>query len=185
MQTVKMMNHQKEYMIVSRRIVMAVAFGLLLFSAPAFEAQGAERVGIVDSGKIMQKMPETRQAETSLQAAAIPLRKELDRMNLDLKSAIASYEQQKASLGKPARMQKEKELTLKAQSIQKYQQVNGGVLEKKKQALFLPIRQKVLTTIMSIAQKYGYSVVLEKGAALYVAPDHDLTLQVMTQLHIK
>ena len=185
MQTVQIMNHPREYMTVSRRIVMAAALGLLLVSPPAFAAQGAERVGIVDSGKILQKMPETRQAETTLQATAVPLRKELDRMNLDLKNSIASYEQQKASLGKPARMQKEKELTLKAQSIQKYQQVNSGVLEKKKQVLFLPIRQKVLTAVMSIAQKNGFSVVLEKGASLYVTPDHDLTPQVMTLLHIK
>ena len=38
---------------------------------------------------------------------------------------------------------------------------------------------------MSIAQKNGFSVVLEKGATLYVTPDHDLTSLVMTQLHIK
>jgi outer membrane protein len=180
-----MMNHSRKFMTVSRRIVMAVGLGLLLVSPSAFAVQGVDRVGIVDSGKILQLMPETKRAETTLQTAAIPLRKELERLNLDLKNSIASYEQQKASLAKPARMQKEKDLALKAQSIQKYQQVNNGVLEKKKQALFQPIRQKILTAVMSIAQKNGFSVVLEKGASLYVSPDHDLTVKVMTQLNIK
>jgi outer membrane protein len=180
-----MMNHPREFMPVSFRFFTAVALGLLLVSPTVFAAQGVERVGLVDSGKILQKMPETKQAETTLQATAVPLRKELERLNQDMKNSIAFYEQQKASLGKPARMQREKELTLKAQSIQKYQQENSGVLEKKKQALFLPIRQKILTAIASIAQKNGFSVVLEKGAALYVTADHDLTSQVMAQLHIK
>lgn len=172
-------------MSVSYRVFTAAVFSLVLLAQPLFPAQGAERVGIVDSGKILRQMPETKQAETTLQAAAIPLRKELERMNLDLKNSIASYEQQKASLAKAAKTQKEKELTIKAQAIQKYQQVNSGVLEKKKQALFLPIRQKILAAIQSIAQKNGFSVVIEKSTALYVSVDHDLTLQVMTQLHVK
>ncbi|MEI7824402.1 MAG: OmpH family outer membrane protein [Chlorobiaceae bacterium] len=179
------MNYSGRIIAVSSGMVTAIALGMLLVSPPVFSAQGAERVGIVDSGKILRLMPETRQAETTLQATATPLRKELDRMGLDLKNSIASYEQQKGSLAKAIRAQKEKELSLKAQNIQKYQQVNSSVLEKKKQALFLPIRQKIQNAIMSIAQKNGFSVVLEKGAALYVTPDHDLTLQVMTQLHIK
>ena len=179
------MYYSRKFIAVSHQLVMPIALSLLLVSLPVFSAQGAERVGIVDSGKILQKMPETRQAETTLQAAAIPLRKEIERMNLDLKNSIASYEQQKGSLTKAIRTQKEKELSVKAQAYQKYQLVNTGALEKKKQALFLPIRQKILTTIMSIAQKNGFSVVLEKGATLYVTPDHDLTSQVMTQLHIK
>lgn len=179
------MNYSGRFITVSSRIVTAIALGVLLVSPPVFSAQGAERVGIVDSGKILRLMPETRQAETTLQATATPVRKELDRMNQDLKNSIASYEQQKGTLAKAIRAQKEKELSVKAQSFQKYQQVNSDALEKKKQALFLPIRQKILNTIMSVAQKNGFSVVLEKGASLFVTPDHDLTFQVMTQLHIK
>lgn len=179
------MNQSKKYMSASYRVLTAVVFSLLLLAHPLFSARGAERVGIVDSGKIFRQMPETKQAETALQAAAIPLRKELERMNFDLKNSIASYEQQRGSLAKAAKTQKEKELTMKAQAIQKYQQVNSVVLEKKKQALFQPIRQKILAAVQLIAQKNGFSVVIEKSTALYVSVDHDLTLQVMTQLHVK
>ena len=180
-----MMNYSVQIKAVSSRIITPVLLSIGLLAPIPLVAEAAERVGIVDSGKILQQMPETKQAETTLQSTAIPLRKELERMNLDLKNSIASYEQQKGTLAQAARTQKEKELTLKAQAIQKYQQVNSTVLEKKKQALFLPIRQKILTAIMSIAQKNGFSVVLEKGASLYVTADHDLTVPVMTQLHIK
>ncbi len=179
------MNHSKKYMSVSYRVITAVVFSLVLLAHPLFSAQGADRVGVVDSGKILRQMPETKQAEATLQAATIPLQKELARMNLDMKNAIASYEQQKGSLAMAARTEKEKELRTKAQAIQKYRQTNNGVLEKKKKALFQPIRQKILAAVQSIAEKNGFSVVIEKSTALYFSADHDLTLQVMTQLHVK
>lgn len=178
-------NHSGKYRGFSCRIIMAVVLSLVLFASPSFAAQDAGKVGIVDSGKILRLMPETKQAETTLQATVAPLRKELERMNLDLKKSIAAYQQQKASLASATRMQKEKELTLKAQALQKYQQVNGALVEKKKQALFMPVRQKILTAVMTIAQKDGFSVVFEKSTTLYVSPDHDLTVKVMTLLHLK
>jgi len=89
---------------------------------------------------------------------------------------------------KTAREQKEKELNLQGQAVEKYQQEQfgrGGVVEKKQQELLIPIRQKVLAAVESIAQKEGSSLVLEKSIAVYVTPENDLTFKVMNQLNIK
>jgi len=60
-----------------------------------------------------------------------------------------------------------------------------AVLYRKEQALITPIRQKLLTAIQAVAQKEGFSLVLDKQAMIYGAADADLTFKVMNQLNIK
>jgi outer membrane protein len=182
------MTHSGGFMKMSRRIVMAVGLSLVLVAPQSFAAQEAGRVSVVDSGMILQKLPETKQAEVTLQATAAPLQKELDRMNQDYQKAIAAYRQQAGSMAKPARDLKEKEIGAKAQAIEKYQQEKfgrGGVIEKKQQELLIPIRQKVLAAVESVAQKEGFALVLGKNIAIYVTPENNLTFKVMNQLNIK
>jgi outer membrane protein len=182
------MIHSGRFMKMSRRIIMAAFLSLVLVAPQSFAAQEAGKVSVVDSGKILQQLPETKQAEATLQATAAPWQKELDRLNQDYQKSIAAYRQQAASMAKPARDAKEKELGTKAQAIEKYQLEKfgrGGLVEKKQQELLIPIRQKVLAAIESIAQKEGFSLVLEKNIAIYVTPENDLTFKVMNQLNIK
>jgi outer membrane protein len=185
----KLMNHSKRFITMSRRIIMAVVLSLVLVAPQSFAATPESgKVGVVDTGKILQLLPETKQAESTLQATASPLQKELDRLNKDYQKSVAAYRQQAASLTKAVRDQKEKELNLKGQAIEKYQQEKfgrGGIIEKKQQELLVPIRQKVLSAIESIAKKEGITLVIEKSAAVYVTPDHDVTFKVMNQLNIK
>ncbi len=179
------MHASEKFMKTSGRIIFAVVLSFLLLTSSSFAAQGPGKVGVVDSGKILQLMPETKRAEATLQTTVTPLRKEFERMNQELKNLVTSYEQHKSTLTKAAKAQQEKELTAKAQALQKYQQTSSGSVEKKRQELLLPIRQKIVTAIASIAQRDGFTVVVEKGSALYIAPEHDLTVKVMAQLNIK
>ncbi|NTV06281.1 MAG: OmpH family outer membrane protein [Chlorobiaceae bacterium] len=182
------MINSRGFMKMSRRIIMAVGLSVVLGAPQSFAAQDTGKVSVVDSGKILQQLPETKQAEASLQATVTPLQKELDRLNQDYQKSIAAYRQEAGSLTKAARDQKEKELGTKAAAIEKYQQEKfgrGGVIEKKQQELLTPIRQKVLNAIESIAQKEGVGLVIEKNVAIFVTPDHDLTFKVMNQLNIK
>ncbi len=182
------MTHSGGFMNMSRRIVMAVGLSMVLFAPQSFAAQEAGKVSVVDSGKILQQLPETKQAEATLQATAAPLQKELERLQLDYQKSVAAYRQQAASMAKPARDAKEKELGIKGQSVEKYQQEKfgrGGIVEKKQQELLIPIRQKVLAAVESVAQSEGFALVLEKNVAIYVTPANDLTFKVMNKLNIK
>ena len=182
------MNHSKVFMNMSRRIIMAVALSLVLAAPQSFAAQEAGKISVVDSGKILQQLPETKQAEVTLQTTVAPLQKELERMNRDYQKSVADYRQKAGSLTKNVREQKEKELNRKGQAVEKYQQENfgrGGVVEKKQQELLIPIRQKVLAAVESIAQKEGFSLVLEKSIDVDVTPDNDLSFNVLIHLYIK
>ncbi|NTV97972.1 MAG: OmpH family outer membrane protein [Chlorobiaceae bacterium] len=182
------MNYSKRFVNASRRAAMAVALSFALAAPQTFAAQSAEKVGVVDSGKILERLPETKQAEASMKAFVAPLQQELERMQQNYQKSVLTYRQQAGSMTKPARDQREKELTLQGQAIEKYQQEKfgrGGLVEKKQQELLNPIRQKVLGSIESIATQEGYGVVLEKNISLYINPALDLTFKVMNQLNIK
>ncbi len=177
------MNFSSKFIPVSRNIMMAAVLGVVMTASPAFAAQ--EKTGVVDFGKIMQKLPETKQAESTLQTTYASLQKESAAKNVELQKAVADYKKQGASLKPAAKAQKERELNSKVQAFQKFQQEQGGIFEKKQQEISAPIRQKVITAIESIAQKEGFTVVLEKNAAHYVAPENDLTFKVLDKLNIK
>ncbi len=182
------MSHSKEFINLSRRIIMAVGLSLALVGPESFAAQDGTKVSVVDSGKIIQMLPETKQAEATLQATAVPLQKELDRLNQEYQKSVATYRQQAASLTKTARDQKEKDLGAKGLALEKYQQEKfgrGGVVEKKQQELLTPIREKVLAAVESVAQKEGVTLVLEKNISIYVTPENDLTFKVLDKLNIK
>jgi outer membrane protein len=182
------MNYSKRFVNASRRAAMAVVLGFVLAAPQTYAAQSTEKVGVVDSGKILERLPETKQAEASMKAFVGPLQQEFERMQQNYQRGVATYRQQAASMTKTARDQKEKELTLQGESLEKYQQEKfgrGGVVEKKQQELLTPIRQKVLGTIETIARQEGYGMVIEKNISLYVTPELDLTFKVMNQLNIK
>ncbi|TLU84295.1 MAG: OmpH family outer membrane protein [Chlorobium sp.] len=183
------MNHSKVLKKASGRIVMLAVLSIMLTAPQSFAATSTtQKVGVVDSGSILQRLPETKQAEALLQGTVAPLQQELERLNQDYQQSSAAYRQHFASMKKTARDQKEKELALTAQSLQKYNQDKfgpGGVVEKKQQELLAPIRKKVLGAIESIARQEGFEIVLEKNISLYVTPEYDLTYKVMNQLNIK
>ena len=85
------MTHSKGFLNMSRRIIMAVALSLVLAAPQSFAAQEAGKVSVVDSGKILQQLPETKQAEVTLQATVAPLQKELERINKDYQKSVADY----------------------------------------------------------------------------------------------
>jgi outer membrane protein len=179
------MKHSGQYFKLPSCFIASFILGMVFFSVPSFALQGSEKTGVVDIGKILRLMPEMKKAEATLQAETVPVQKQLDRMNLELKNAIALYEQQKQSLSPAVRSQKESELKQKIQALQNYRKTNADVLEKRKQTLFSGIRLKLMNVVQSIAQQEDFSVVLDKAASLYAKPDHDLTLKVMKQLNIQ
>jgi outer membrane protein len=183
------MGHLKGFMNMSHRIIVAAALSLVLVPSQSFAIpQAATKVSVVDSGKILQQLPETKQAEESLQAIATPLQKELNRMNAAYQQSVVAYQQKAPSFTKTVREQKEKELKLKAQTLEKFQQDNfgrGGTIEAKQQELFLPIRKKVLAAVESIATQEEVTLVLEKNSAIYVTTENDLTFKVLDKLNIK
>ncbi|HWQ25536.1 MAG TPA: OmpH family outer membrane protein [Chlorobaculum sp.] len=169
---------------ISRSLLMALTVGML-YSAPiAFAADGSQKIGVVDYGKIFQQMPETKTAEQTMGAARNQTNTELGKMQSDLQNAVQTYLKQKQKTGK-ADAAKEKELQGKDESLRKLAAEKSNALAKKEQDLVAPIRQKIDGAVESIAKKDGYSMILDKNIRVYGDTQSDITFKVLDQLNIK
>ena len=181
----KMMSRNSAFTLLSRTMIMTLILSLFAAVPSVQAAPGDQKTGVVDVAKILDQMPEKKTAENILKATGTQWEKGLDKLKKDFQTAATSYEKQKSSLSKAAREQKEKDLNLKYQSIQKYQLEKfgpGGALDKKKAELFAPIRQKILNAVKAVATKEGFSVILDKQAMVYGDKSADLTFKVISQL---
>lgn len=181
----KMMSRNSAFTSMSRAMIITLILSLFTVIPSALAAPGSQKTGVVDVAKILDQMPEKKKAENILKATGTQWEKGLDKLKKDFQTAAASYEKQKKSLSKTAREQKEKDLNLKYQNIQKYQMEKfgpGGALDKKKAELFAPIRQKILNAVQAVATKEGFSVIIDKQAMVYGSKSADITFKVISQL---
>ncbi len=169
----------------SRSTIITVILSLLVMVPSVTAASGTQKTGVIDVAKILDQMPEKQKAENILKATGTQWEKGLDKLKQEFQTMATSYEKQKSSLSKAAKEQKEKELNLKYQNLQKYQMEKfgpGGALDKKKAELFAPIRQKILNAVTAVATKEGFSVIIDKQAMVYGDKSADITFKVINQL---
>ncbi|MGC8773842.1 MAG: OmpH family outer membrane protein [Chlorobaculum sp.] len=165
---------------VSGFLFMSLTLGMT-FSAPqAFAADNAQKIGVVDYGKIFQMMPETKAADQTLQTMKNQSSAELAKQQSALQSAIQAYQKG----GKPNAV-KEKELRTQQENLQKSALEKQRLLAQKEQALITPIRQKIDVTVATVAKKDGYSMIFDKSARVYGDEQSDITYKVLDQLNIK
>jgi outer membrane protein len=113
----------------------AIAF---LFSSFALNAQTL-KFGHIDSSVLIQLMPATKQADSTLRRYAESLDGQLKAMSGEYQSKLQSYQSKADSLPDAIRTTKEKELTDLGQRIQDFQQTAQESIQKKKEELYSPI----------------------------------------------
>jgi outer membrane protein len=158
-------------------------------SSVSFAQKSSQRIGYVESEKIISQMPEAKNAEKRLQSITKRWDAEFNQLKKDYEEAIADYERKKATMTAAAKSKKEGEIIQKQRTIQEFQAQKlgrGGEYEQQQAELLKPIRQKVMSTIQKVAKKYGYSLILEKGGlagvVLYGDKKDDLTFKVLDEL---
>jgi len=179
------MSDFKGIKVISRLLFMALLLGTFFTSRPAFAAaDGAQKIGVVDYGRIFQMMPETKAAEKSMQTAKAQTSQELGKMQASLQTAVQTYLQQKQKTGKSDPAQ-ERALQGREENLRKVAAQKSQALAQKEQSLILPIRQKIDATVAAIAKKEGYSMIFDKNVRVYGDAQSDITYKVLDQLKIK
>ncbi len=191
-----MNNYSRGFIGFTHRILLTVSMGLLLTTTPSFGAtQETGKVGVVDMSKVRKqllewKKTELKKAEVTLQAFIEQIRpevqKEVGPMQLDLKKTIETYNKQFKSLSQAANKSKTDEINKKKEAIDKIvnEKYNRVVAEKDNE-LLKPINNDLDAVISSIAQKEGFTLVLDKTVQIYGTPEHDLTFKVLNEMNIK
>lgn len=140
---------------------------LLVMSSTSLFAQ---KFGRINSQEIFATMPETKEADTQLQAYAQELSAQIETLQVEFNTKYQDYQKNEATMNESVKQLKNKELMDIDNRIREYQQIAQQEMLKKQEELLAPIREKITSTINEIAKAGGYTFVYDTtaGAMVYI-----------------
>ena len=165
---------------------MLFAVIVLLFSGMTAMAQTL-KFGHIDSGALIQMMPQTKSADSTPKRFGESLDGQLKAMTAEYQTKLQSYQSKADSLPDAIRATKEKELTDLGQRIQDFQQTAQESIQSKKQEIYGPILKKAEDAIKEIAKEKSYSYIFDTslGSVIYAQESDNIMPLVKTKLGIK
>ena len=163
---------------------------LLLVGGFSFASQ-AQRYAIIDTRYILDKMPEYKDAQKTLDATAEMWQKEIDNKQEQLNKMYRDFEAERVMLTDDLRKKREDELFNHEKEIRDLQKKRFGFegdLFKERQKLIKPIQDKVYTAVQKLAVARTYDFILDKSegiTVIFADPKLDKSEDVLKELGIK
>ena len=173
-----------------KRICMSICLPLILvvFFTHNMNAQ-SQKLGFVNSAKILQEYPEAQEAQKKLDAMGKTWQTELERLSKDLQQKYEDFQKKEATLTDQAkRDQREELIALEQRGVQYRQEKFGsdGSLAVATDSLLTPIKKKVMKVIEQVAKEEKIQFVFDRNdqilVLLYGDPSFDLTFKVIDKL---
>ncbi len=156
---------------------------LLLVGAVAF---GQVKIAYVNSAKILDQLPEARDAAKRLESIAKPVQDSLQMMQKQIQDKYDDYQKREALLNDASKRAAQQEIQDLQQKARDFAQGKDQELAAQREKIFTPVKQKVLNAIERIAKAEKYSFVLDQNdqinIVLYADPKNDLTNRVLDNL---
>ncbi len=168
-----------------KKIFLLAVVAIISSTVPALSQ--TLKFGHIDSGALIQLMPQTRQADSTLRKYGESLDSQLKGMTAEYQSKLQIYQSGADTMPDAVRSSKEKELNDLGNRIQDFQQTAQESIQKKKEELYGPILKKAEDAIKDIAKEKGYAYIFDTslGSVIYAQESDDLMPQVKTRLGIK
>ena len=145
------------------------------------------KFGHIDSGALIQMMPQTKTADSTLKKYGESLDSQLKGMTAEYQSKLQNYQMKADSLPDAIKTTKEKELTDLGQRIQDFQQTAQESIQKKKEEIYGPILKKAEDAIKELAKEKSYSYIFDTslGSVIYAQEGDNIMAMVKAKLGIK
>ncbi|MEM8559331.1 MAG: OmpH family outer membrane protein [Bacteroidota bacterium] len=162
-------------------------FLALLMAAPVAAQQ---KMGFVDTQRVLDRLPEYASVQQSLNQLAQEYTTELDRIQGELDELEAEFAARELLYTDEERQRRQDEIRQKRQELnQRRRQYFGpeGELFREEQQRLRPVQERVLTAIETVALDEDYDYVVDRGGELlllFAKPEHDLTDFVLVELGI-
>ena len=145
------------------------------------------KFGHINSSELIQAMPQTKQADSTLRKYGESLDAQLKGMTAEYQNKLQSYQSKRDSFPDFIRQTKEKELEDLGGRIQDFQQTAQESIQKKKEELYGPILKKAETAIKDLAKEKGYSYIFDTsaGTVLYAQDSDNMMAAVKAKLGLK
>jgi len=162
-------------------LVCSVILGVL-------PAAAQQKIGYVNSEKILQELPAAKEAKDSLAVIVKAWQDQLDSMSKDLQAKYEDYQKKQGLYNDQTKQAEQKKLIDEEQQMNDYKaQKFGqqGELAMQQDRLMQPIKDRIFAAIKQIALENKLSFVFDKAGdvlLLYGEPSADYTFKVIDRL---
>ena len=167
--------------------ILAAAFVILCM---ALTTQ-AQRYAIIDTKYILDKIPDYKEAQKSLDAVSEQWQKEIDQKQSELDRMYRNFEAEQVMLSDDLKKKREDELFMREKELRDLQRKRFGYegdLFKKRQELVKPIQDRLYTAIQKIAVNRQFDFILDKSegiTVIFADPKLDRSEDVLRELGVK
>ena len=151
----------------------------------------AQRIIVVDTKYILDKMPEYKDAQKKLDLISMQWQKEIDEKQSALDKMYKDYESEQVMLSDTLKKKREDQLFNREKEVRDLQRRRFGYegdLFKMRQELVKPIQDKVYNAIQQIAVNRMYDLILDKSegiTVIFADPKLDKSEDIIRALGIK
>ena len=167
----------------SKKTVM-ITLSLALLCALSIQPAAAQnKIGYVDTQKIMSEYQPALDAQQKIEEAQQKYQDELTRMRDDFMEKQQRMEQQSLLLSEEKKQAQAQELQTLYNNIQQYAvQQEQQELPQLQSELMQPVIDSINEAIQAVGKDEGYDYILEAGNLLYANEAHDITDTVLERL---
>lgn len=159
---------------------------MILFAGFAFSQP--TKIGHLNSGNLLNLMPEAKIANTTLDNFQKDLVAKGDTMVASFRADYEKYMKESSDGVLTAIETKQREAGLQQQQkeLQDYQESMKTIMLQKRESLLKPILEKVDLAIQTFGKEEGYLMIFDEstGAMMYSLPSQDVTEQIKKKLGI-
>ena len=134
-------------------------------------ASQAQRYAIIDTKYILDRIPDYKSAQKTLDDIAAGWQKEIDKQQAELDKMYKDFEAEQVMLSDELRKKREDQLFVKEKALRDLQRQRFGFegdLFKKRQELIKPVQDKVYNAVQKLAVARGYDFILDKSEGITV-----------------
>lgn len=166
-----------------KKLLMVAAFAF----AGAISAV-AQKTAVVDMSYILKNVPMYESANEQLKQVSEKWQKEVENKNNEAQVLYKNYQTESVFYSDEMKTKKENEIVAKekeANDLKRKYFGPQGELFKKRESLMKPIQDEVYAAIKDVAEKNGYSIILDKASAqnlIYYSSKVDISDQILSKL---
>lgn len=154
----------------------------------SFGLSNAQKIGVVDTEYILNKLPQYKEAEARLNSQIDTWQSELQNLNSEYEKKRSAFENERVLLVGDQLKLREKEVMDLEKNIKTTTSLRfgtNGEITKLRSNLVLPFQDQIWNAIKTMSEKNGLGIVLDKANnnnVLFLLPRYDYTDKVLTIL---
>jgi outer membrane protein len=169
-----------------RTVHVWIWLGLLAATPAAAQTGSSIKIGFINSRQILQQTPGYSAAESTFDREVKGFRDEVQKLQRQLDSSIAAFDQAAIALSPAAKIARQKDLQAQQQRLEQRSQELQQRAQQREQELMAPIQARINAVIQGLRAEGNYAVIFDadaQGGTIVAAdPGMNLTAKVLLRL---